>query len=384
VGDGRVSFRDLPIPAPGRLNLYVLGPGFGESQILVAPGPVVVVVDSCGRTGSCLTADLLDHLEIERVDLLVVTHPDLDHVAGLKDLIQRYPPRHAWRYPFAGSLRDLAASWLRADPEERRLLQVHEALVALDELQSTNRAFEVAYGFRSWARDGLEVACLAPTPHDQYTVRRALTRMVATRGGRSDLDDRLRRYLQGSRGSLGDHPNLLSLALAVQWNDRRLVLGGDVSTRTMSTQSGWAGIMNLLREQDRLHLVTDACIVKASHHGSSNGFHLAAWRQHAKNIRTIAVTTPFAHGGVRLPRQAVLKRIHHHAKLLVLTSDSGGCDAEAIGAGWVRVGRETPCEASCMLAVIESNGEIEIHCGGSAAEFTASEPGIGDHAESAP
>ena len=115
----------LPRPGPDRLVLYVLGPGFGESQIVAFPDGRWMVVDGCvraglNRAGLNLPLSLLEHLGCRAVDLLVVTHPDLDHIRGVPQLIERFPPERVWMYPAARSLRNLIVRWTERAPAGRR------------------------------------------------------------------------------------------------------------------------------------------------------------------------------------------------------------------------------------------------------------------------
>lgn len=41
----------LPRPTAGAVTVYFLGPGFGESQVVVLPDDRVLVVDGCSREG---------------------------------------------------------------------------------------------------------------------------------------------------------------------------------------------------------------------------------------------------------------------------------------------------------------------------------------------
>lgn len=361
----------LPAPSTTDCTIYVLGPGFGESQVIVAPGPVTVVVDSCRCSGGTnLTLALLEHLKLTTVDLLVVTHPDLDHVAGLAELIEKRPPARAWRYPFAGTLRDLVANWLRLDADDHRLQAVHDALVALDDLQDSNVAFEVGYGARDWQQNGLSLTCLAPTPRDQRAARKPLEAAVRAPRGNFELGAGLARYLRGDKGSLGDQPNLVSLALALHWQGHRVVLGGDVSTKAASPQAGWAGIVGLLRDDGRLDLVTDVSLVKVSHHGSRDGYHSPAWNEHAKSGKTTAVVTPFEHGSVRLPPEAVMADLRRDVATLALTSNAGGCHARASAAGWKGPSPGPAAGPPWAAAVLTARGTVTLHVGGSGATFT--------------
>ena len=70
-----------------RLVVHLLGSGYGESQVVLFPGPErrCMVVDACmsKRGGRNLTALLLRKLGWTAIDLLVVTHGDSDHITGM-------------------------------------------------------------------------------------------------------------------------------------------------------------------------------------------------------------------------------------------------------------------------------------------------------------
>lgn len=104
---------DLLARANGSLTVYFLGPGVGESIVLIMPDDRVIVVDSCERGGTNLPVRLLTALQLEQIDLLIVTHPDLDHVKGLSELLA-FNPLRVWRYPFA-LLRELLALLVNAE-----------------------------------------------------------------------------------------------------------------------------------------------------------------------------------------------------------------------------------------------------------------------------
>jgi beta-lactamase superfamily II metal-dependent hydrolase len=347
----------LPHPQAGELTIYILGPGFGESQVVVFPDGRVGVVDCClGKDGLCLPCVVLDHIGKEEIDLLVVTHPDLDHIRGIAKLVAHHPPRRIWRYPFAGNLRDLAACWVRQDPEDQRLIEVSEALEVLDQLQAENVASEVAYGHRHWpeAEAEYQVWCLAPTPADQVRVRRHLGRLVRRSGDDVAVSAETRQFLRGQR-RLGDRPNLLSLALAICWGDRRVVLGGDLE-RGESPRFGWTGVVALLREDGQIQLVSDAEVVKASHHGSANAFCDEAWELHGRGDgRTIAAIAPFVFGASRLPSRAAIQAMRSYAGRLALSScrEEFGWIGEE---GWRSCGTASAFAEPCLVVSLPADG----------------------------
>lgn len=79
----------LPRPTAGAVTVYFLGPGFGESQVVVLPDDRVLVVDGCSREGVNHPEAVLRALGRTRIDLLVLTHPDLDHLKGWRTTVRR-------------------------------------------------------------------------------------------------------------------------------------------------------------------------------------------------------------------------------------------------------------------------------------------------------
>jgi beta-lactamase superfamily II metal-dependent hydrolase len=166
--------RDLLTISYGSLTVYLLGPGVGESMVLIMPDARVVVVDTCERANVNLLARLLSDLGIKRIDLLIVTHPDLDHVKGLTELLELFDPVRVWRYPFA-LLREMLAMLANAveAPHYTRHAEAVRGGVALDEhLSLSGVVDEVTYG-RIWAPPGATytVHALAPTPYDTKRAR---------------------------------------------------------------------------------------------------------------------------------------------------------------------------------------------------------------------
>lgn len=84
----------FPTRAAGEFGLYFLDVGQGDSELLVLPGPhgetVRVLIDG-GPDASVLRelGKVLGPAD-RRVDLLMMTHPQLDHFGGFTDVITRY------------------------------------------------------------------------------------------------------------------------------------------------------------------------------------------------------------------------------------------------------------------------------------------------------
>ncbi len=71
-------------------ELYFLDIGQGDSQLVILPGNVKVLIDG-GPNGAVLDnlAEVLSPLD-RRIDVLMMTHPQLDHFGGLIDVLNTY------------------------------------------------------------------------------------------------------------------------------------------------------------------------------------------------------------------------------------------------------------------------------------------------------
>lgn len=74
----------------GRLHAYILDVGQGDSVFLVSPSGKQILIDG-GPDLSALEGIGNRMPYVDRtIDLLILTHPDLDHVAAFPELLERY------------------------------------------------------------------------------------------------------------------------------------------------------------------------------------------------------------------------------------------------------------------------------------------------------
>jgi len=364
---------DLLDPPADRLTIYALGPGFGESQVVVLPDRRVVVVDACTYDGTNLPAALLRRLGVRSIDLLVLTHPDLDHVRGVAELVRSFAPGRIWRYPFESYIRDIVAEWCRREPDNTHHQELSEALAAIEDHGRRSGCIETAaYRSKEWQPPGGSYAihALAPTHYDQERTRLAWSKLIERHDGRWRLSSRFQKLLDGTI-KLGDVPNVISVAVVIEWGSRRVLLAGDVLNGNASRHSGWKGVLRALDAVDapRGHLVNDLDLVKVSHHGSFGACSPEAWSRHAKSGKTTGFIAPF--GAHRLPHHDSLLTLRAHCLRLGITTDAGGAFERAERAGWMTVGDAPPPSSSgpCLMAIIDAAGGIELRRGRAARIF---------------
>jgi len=89
-----VTLREISVLPDGALHLYVLDIGQGSANFLVTPSGHTIIVDT-GPDASVLE-EIGKHLSLfsRQIDLLILSHPDLDHIGGAVELLKRYNVGH--------------------------------------------------------------------------------------------------------------------------------------------------------------------------------------------------------------------------------------------------------------------------------------------------
>jgi hypothetical protein len=337
----------------------------------------MVVDGCCAEGGTNLPAALLDHLGIRTIDALVLTHPDLDHVRGVADVVRRFQPAHVFRYPNIADLRELVGCWLQKVPGNKLFREIADALDVI-ELQAHRNArhrFPCAT-CRPWRPQGAPytVHFLAPTPFDMERVSVFLKKLVQYD---KNLDSfriprRIERILRGEI-RLRSMPNVLSLALVLEWSSRKVLLAGDVENGTASQESGWKGVLRVLDDPNdgdgqRGHLVEDVDLVKVAHHGSKGAFFTGAWVRHAKSRKTTALIAP--HASSSLPSDPTLIDLRAYCQNLGISAEGGRAFARAQAAGWNPSQAVQPTTvAPCLAAVLDPAGGLQLFRGSCAGLF---------------
>ncbi len=83
------------------LRVTFLSVGQGDAAVVELPGGGVMVIDAGGMpggfdTGERLIAPFLRARKIMRIDVLVLSHPQLDHYGGMATLVEQFRPREFW------------------------------------------------------------------------------------------------------------------------------------------------------------------------------------------------------------------------------------------------------------------------------------------------
>jgi beta-lactamase superfamily II metal-dependent hydrolase len=363
------------------LTLFVLGPGVGECQVLLLPDGRTMVVDACMQGKRNLTVELLRALGVSQVDLLVITHPDKDHVRGAAEVIRGFRPGKVWTFPTHNSLRALMA---RAKTMAKALNRpVTDALSDLTDLLTAVYQLPLAVredvrGRRlSWSDPGYGYAVhpIAPANADEFAEAEWMLKQLALehQGPRAQTDfvECIEQFLDGKRRA-GDHPNHLSIALAIEYRARRLLLAGDVEVHR-DPDRGWKGILRELDDASvrQSQIVESLSVIKVAHHGSKGAVHGPTWDRHVRsNASPFAIIAPYT--PVPLPQQSGLRAIHSFGPTLAITETTPRARDAAKKARWRQLTTSKQPDDFPMVGVcLPPSGPVDFSVWGNASVWTA-------------
>ena len=85
------------VPGQNPLKIAFLDVGQGDSILIQAPNGQTMLIDGGRSTGlaSEVIIPKLKEWGARQVDVLIPTHPDLDHIAGLVGVLESYPVKLA-------------------------------------------------------------------------------------------------------------------------------------------------------------------------------------------------------------------------------------------------------------------------------------------------
>src|SRR5690625_1574667 len=74
-----------------KLAVHFLDVGPGDSILIQTPTGKHILIDGGPPEAGKTVVNYLKALEIDKIDLLIATHPDIDHIGGLPAVMQAFP-----------------------------------------------------------------------------------------------------------------------------------------------------------------------------------------------------------------------------------------------------------------------------------------------------
>lgn len=82
--------REINLLPDGKLHLYVLDVGQGDALLMVTPSGAQILIDGGPDLSALSQLDRYMPFFDRTLELVVVTHPDADHIGALSDVLRRY------------------------------------------------------------------------------------------------------------------------------------------------------------------------------------------------------------------------------------------------------------------------------------------------------
>lgn len=101
--------RFLAGPADGKLHVYFFDVGQGDAALIVSPEGRTVLVDSGPASAVAHLSDRLPELLAARLDMVVLTHPAVDHYGAMQSVHKLVDPRRLLEPQLPGTPRDYDA-----------------------------------------------------------------------------------------------------------------------------------------------------------------------------------------------------------------------------------------------------------------------------------
>ena len=198
-----------PGPVSGKLVVRFLDVGQGDSELISLPNGETILIDSGDRGSPAV--ELLKKYAVKQITLIIATHPHADHIGEMRDVMRAFKVREVWDSGFN-----------------------HATKTYGDMLQEIKDK-------------GIKFA----TPK---------------RGDMRTFGDVLLEILNPADQAPDDNPNNASLVARLTYGEKTFLFTGDAEDYENSAKpSAWEQMLGT--EKGKLHVD----LLKAAHHGSSNG-----------------------------------------------------------------------------------------------------------------
>lgn len=118
-------------PTLSPLQIYVIDVGQGDATLIVGPDGTTLLIDGGPpETGSEAVLDFLEEKKISKIDWILATHYDLDHIGGFSEILDSFLPTEALLDRGDNTDQDhpLFNSYLEKAGSLRRTVEVGEAI----------------------------------------------------------------------------------------------------------------------------------------------------------------------------------------------------------------------------------------------------------------
>jgi competence protein ComEC len=201
-----------PGPASGKLVVRFLDVGQGDSELIQLPDGETILIDSGDRGAP--TVELLRRYGVKELSLVIATHPHSDHIGEMRDVMRAFKVLEFWDSGFSHTTKTYGDM--------------------LQEIKDRGIKFST------------------PKRGDQQSFGSVLVEVLNPGADFSD-----------------DEPNNASVVIKLSYGQRSFLFTGDAEITGPRDSARRAGAWGEMMAAEREMLRAD--VLKASHHGSSNG-----------------------------------------------------------------------------------------------------------------
>ncbi len=289
------------------LEIHVAGGGIGESIVLRLPndkwGVVDCYVPALSQPETSPSFRFLREKGVVALEFLCLTHPDHDHFRGMHHFLETFEVGQFWIFGAMSpaELYRRVAAFLRIKAES-----LHDPLDATEDADDFAKTLRLVNTRRARKQISIVKMLLGqplyqiPQAGDAKPLR--ITALGPSGNSVSNYEKSLEtcfdksdpnKFLAAHAPKVGN--NRVSAALQIEYGDTNVLLGGDM------VREGWKDALNWSASTLRLK----ATLVKASHHGSTNGYCDRLWEDHFSPDKTAtSVVTAYCRKGLP-PKEGV-------------------------------------------------------------------------------
>lgn len=265
---------------PDEIGIAFLDVGQGNCAVVKLPTGEVIVVDCNIKEANVDIVGFLRRCGIDKIDVLVVTHPHADHMSGLEDISKNLEVGELWMSPFE---RDVSKLPKESRQEYEKFISTVDALAG--------KGVPIHYPSAS------------SSPFRRFG------------------DSEIRVYSPSSGAPTEGEQNIheASIVMDVKLGKFSALFGGDLN------EKGWERIATKYNIRSK--------ILNASHHGSDVGCNEEAVKSVSPQYTVISVgENNFGH-----PHEAAVKTYEKHSEKAVLFTDEGTVGFRGNKSGSIKV-----------------------------------------------
>ncbi len=321
---------DIELPQPDELEITTLGPGpsSGESIVVHLKGNEWIIIDSCKTGDKVLPLEYLHRMGVEckeQVKMVICTHWHRDHIQGLPEILDECENAKFFLAPvgdFKGYL-DVVLKLAGIDPLGSNIWNTLNNCLEALEKHNQRKPHLLTHNERFTHGDGKEMFAIGPSDEMYNRFLTSLLNIDPKHPKVADIEQ-----MEG---------NLCSLALSINYNGQKALIGGDMETGRKKhdkynyhlcegdncphhEECGWCDAIadgNVFADEKPYHFVN------LPHHSSSSAYCPKMWEDGMVEGGPIATTTIFCCAqGEDLPTREMLELYKGRCEKLYVTNSN--------------------------------------------------------------